>query len=406
IGFGQWGESFADQTAMWGSLKDRGRVDDLLKEIDGNHNQSNSLTRMGEAFAALTGQGTGVRDALQDKTMSTTSPEVHDRSEVLTGASYKIFQSVYQDQLAHGRSREDAMQVAGDVMGTMNLRATEHTPENQLTFEDVGKGWLKVDKEYFHGKYHDVIANELKRREVFTDQSVKDFDAHEAALPKLSMGIHKNDDALNSLINKNLGKLGIGPGFGLKVLSHELDDNGAQIVRVQLTDKSGKKAVDLDNHGVLTFRPDGSLMDWQSPVPKGATTADLAPVLAAARAAGLDQHGAPVGVRRGDDGQLTAAARAMPTGNMNSTVTTWSLANPDGQVHDITRIPDLDEMAAALPKGAVVLSPDEIANLSPEDLAAGDQPATGPKLDGTASLFVAPPPPPPAVPADTTTQGG
>ena len=399
-GFNTWGESFADQTAMWSSLKDRDRAQALLTEINGDPGKSNSLTRIGEAFAVLVGGGNSIRDAYQDLKVSNTSPEVHDRSQVLTGASYKIFQSVYQDQIAKGRSQLDALQVAGDVMGTLNTRATEHVPHDSLSLEDVGKAWLKVDKEYFKGKYSSVISEELKRREIFDDGSVNEFKAHEAALPKLNLWGQKNDDAVNSLVKNNLTKLGIGSGYDLQVTNHELDDNGAQIVHVRLRQLpgKGKAPIELDNDGILTFRPDGSLMDYQSPLPPGATTKDLGPILDAGRAAGVDQHGVPMGVRRKEDGSLTAVAFFMKpgdvgAGNLGETkVDTWSLDNPDGETTKLEHQHDEKMLQGLLPEGAHILTAEELDNLDPVSIAAGEQPPSGPVAEKTASPFVAPDP--------------
>jgi hypothetical protein len=404
-----WGESFADQTAMWSSLKDRDRAEALLKEINGDPGKSNSLTRIGEAFAALVGPGP-IRDAFQDLKVSNTSDEVHDRSQVLTGASYKIFQNVYQDQIAKGRTQLEALQISGDVMGTFNARATEHTPQNAMSLEDVGKAWMKVDKEYFKGKYGNFIAEELKRREIFDDGSVNELKAHEAAVPKLSLYGHKNDDAVTSLVKNNLAKLGIGSGFDLEVINHELDDNGAQIVHVQLRQLQGKgkDPIPLNNQGILTFRPDGSLKDYHSPLPPGAATKDLGPILDAARASGLDKHGVPVGVRRNDDGTLTAVAQSMPPGNMSSQVKTWTLEKPGGEVIEIEHSHDPQELQRMLPPGAQILTADELANLNPAALAASEQPPTGPAASAPASPFVAPPdvaPVPPA-PEEKPAAGG
>jgi len=78
-GFNTWGESFGDQTAMWASLRNRDRAMRLLAETNGDLNQSNSLTRIGEAFAALVGIGTGIRDAFNDKKISDTTEDSIDR---------------------------------------------------------------------------------------------------------------------------------------------------------------------------------------------------------------------------------------------------------------------------------------------------------------------------------------
>jgi hypothetical protein len=63
----------------------------------GDLNQSNALTRLEEAFAVFVSNGTGLRDAFHDKKVSDTDEEEHHRSEVLTGAAYKIFLKIYDE---------------------------------------------------------------------------------------------------------------------------------------------------------------------------------------------------------------------------------------------------------------------------------------------------------------------
>jgi hypothetical protein len=77
--------------------------------------QSNALSRMSEAWGALVG-GVAMRDGVNDATVSTTSPEVHDRSEVLTGAVYQVFLSIYGD-LSHQRGAP-ALEQAGAIMAS------------------------------------------------------------------------------------------------------------------------------------------------------------------------------------------------------------------------------------------------------------------------------------------------
>jgi hypothetical protein len=98
---------------------------------------------MGEAFAALVGQGTGLRDAFHDKNVSDTSPEIHDRSEVLTGALYDLFLNIYGG-LRRDHGPAGALKRAGRILGTFLVRVADFTPENRMTLEDVAKAYLKV----------------------------------------------------------------------------------------------------------------------------------------------------------------------------------------------------------------------------------------------------------------------
>jgi hypothetical protein len=357
-GYQSWTESFADQTAMWSALQDPGRARALLQEANGNLYRSNSLTRFGEFFASLVSEGNAERDAFNHRTVSTTSDERHERSEVLTGAAYKIFYQIFGDLTQQGMSDFDALQKAGDIMGIFLTRATDHTPEDTVTLEDVGKAYLKVDKEYFGGKYRDILADEFRFREIFNDNSLAEFDAHEAALPQLTLQ-EKTPRAANQLIQDNLDKLGMGPEFGLRFQSYTVDTEGRQIVRVILTRGRGDGAQRLDNHGVLVFRPDGSLMDYHGPLAPGFNRALALQRLDQAQRLGIDQHGAPLAIRQAADGQLQVEARLLQGDGIHSLLQVFSLDHPNGQRRAIGSF-DAEELEAFLPKGAVILSAEDL----------------------------------------------
>ena len=160
----------------------------MLAESSGNLYTSNSLSRIGEAFAALIGSGTGIRDAFNDNKVSTTTDEEHERSSVLTGAVYKVFTQIY-DRLKSekGLDEQQALAQAGDIMGTFLVLSTDYTPENSMTLEDVCKAYLKVDKEIYGGRYQSLFGSEFIRRELFDANSVADWMAHEAAMPDLRL---------------------------------------------------------------------------------------------------------------------------------------------------------------------------------------------------------------------------
>jgi hypothetical protein len=357
-GYQTWSESFGDQTAMWSSLQNPARARDLLQEVDGNLYRSNSLNLFGEFYATLAGSGSASRLDFNPVTVSMTSDEVHDRSLVLTGAAYKVFYQIFTDLTQRGLSQFDALQQAANIMGVFLTRATDHTPEDTLTLEDVGKAYLKVDKEYFGGKYHDILADEFRYREIFDDSSLAEFDAHEAALPQLTLEV-KTPRAANQLIQDNLDKLGVGPEFGLRFQSYTVDAEGRQIVRVILTRGRGDGAQRLDDHGVLVFRPDGSLMDYHGPL-----APDVSPALALQRIdqaerLGLDQHGAPLALRQGTDGQLQVEAQLLQGNGIQSFLQVFSLDHPNGERRALGSS-DAGELKASLPNGAVILTAEDL----------------------------------------------
>ena len=357
-GFNTWGESFGDQTAMWTSLRNQERRQRLLAETHGELNQSNALTRIGEAFAALIGSGTGIRDAFHDRKISDTTDEVHDRSLPLTGAAYNIFLRIYDDLKSESEA-EEAMRQAGQIMGFFLTRAVDYTPENQVTLEDVAKAYLKVDKEFFGWRYHHTLVDEFTRREIFDADSVREWLAHEAATPQLYLPRWWSDDMVERMVQANIDKLGIGPEFGLKVQSvTRINLPGAQsrgrslpwrgpaqtIVRVQLTQGRGPDATPLNNHGILVFRASGLLADYYAPLPPqdhaslapdGFAQAQAVTMIYQASRLGLDQHGAPLAIVRRPDGQLIVEARVMRGTDLNTYLEVFTLENPRGERREI-----------------------------------------------------------------------
>ena len=41
-----------------------------------------------------------------------------------------------------------------------------YAPEDCVVLQDIAKGYLKVDEEFFGGRYHDVLVNEFTQREL------------------------------------------------------------------------------------------------------------------------------------------------------------------------------------------------------------------------------------------------
>jgi hypothetical protein len=343
-----WSESFSDQMAMWAALRDPSRAESLLATTP-DFSQSNPLSALVEAFAALVFEGTGMRDAVHDKKVSDTSEEIHDRSEVFTGAVYQLFLKVLE-----GLDRRDggkaALMKAGEIMGTFATRAMDFMPENQVTLEDVAKSYLKVDKQFFDSKYRQFLVEEFIRREIFDSQSLAAWLAHEAAVPSLRLRDRATDQEIDAMVQANLDVLGIGPEFGLALQSVIRDRRFEQtIVRVQLTLGRGAVAVPLDNHGILTFRESGRLADYHGPLPPVSphlpaglrAQAQLNAQMRArasiewAKQSGLDRHAVPLAVVRMRDGALTVQARVMRGRGLNEYAEVFTLEKPEGERREV-----------------------------------------------------------------------
>ena len=350
LGWNTWGESFADQTAFWTLLRDPERVAQLLAETHGDFNQSNSLSRMVEAFAVLTGKGTGLRDAFNDKKISDTTEEVHDRSEVLTGAAYRLFLTVFDEQRRSLRDG-DALSEAGRIMGVFLLHATDYTPENEMTLDDVVKAYFKVDKELFAGRYHDMLVGEFTRRELLNENSLRDWLSHEETLPQLWLPSWSTDTDVARFVEQNQNLLAPGPDFGLKPQSVTRLSGTAQgriIVRVQLTHGRDADATPLNNHGILVFRANGDLADYHSPIPGSnghlqgpdqSLGAQAAEAIGKARQARLHLYGVPLSLVRRADGSISAEAHVLRGEGLNTHMIVFTAENPGGERREILKSP-------------------------------------------------------------------
>jgi hypothetical protein len=208
-----------------------------------------------------------------------------------------------------------------------------------MTLEDIGKAYLKVDKEFYAGSYHDMLVDEFMRREIFDASSDSEWMAHEASMPGLRLHGQPSDKKVEQLIEANQDNLGITADFGLKLQSVVQDNMGQTIVRVQLTMGRGDDATPLNNHGVLVFRRNGTLADYHPPVPSEDNViapppdqtfqvAQLQPVMVRARQLGLDQHNAPMSIVRGADGRLTMEVHVLRGEGLNAYMEVFTLDKP------------------------------------------------------------------------------
>lgn len=359
LGYRQWGESFGDQLSMWGGLQDPERVAKLLEETGGDFSKSNALSRIAEAYGTLNGTQDGaLRDAVNTLKVSDTSTQFHERSEVLTGAAYKVFQGVFEGLKQEGRSPAEALREAGNVMGTFLMRTTQHTPENAMSLEDVGKAYLKVDQEYFGGKYRGLLEGELTARGILTPASLKAFAAHEAMTPRLVL-TDRSREGISQLLKDHQEQLNLGGGFGGKLTSFHTDDRGQTVVRFQL-ERAGAVA---NNHAVMVFRADGSLMDYQNPMPASLEPAKAAALLDQARSLGLHRQGTLQLVATAEGGFTVQAVREERRGS-DPHLQVFTLENPRGaraEYFHVERAREHVVSPALLPKGSRILSAAELS---------------------------------------------
>lgn len=253
-------------------------------------------------------------------------------------------------------------------MGLFLTYSADYTPENRMTLEDVGKAYLKMDKEFFGGRYHNMFASEFTTREIFNDNSVGEWMAHDAAIPDLRLPQNPSDRNVNKLVQANLEKLGIGQEFGLKLQSVSRERNfGQTTVRVQLTDGRGSDAALVENHGILIFRADGTLAEYYSPLPSEGTSQMRAEssvqalaLLKQARQSGLHHRGGLLSIVRRLDGQLTVEARVMRSEGIYCWVESFTLEHPEGERREVITPTVPGKFRGVQPSGVEILTADDL----------------------------------------------
>ena len=164
-----------------------------------------------------------------------------------------------------------------------------------------------------------------------------------------------SDEKIAQVLQANLDTLGLGPDFGLKLQSVTRVENPSlsprrrrgpaqTIVRVQLTQGRGAEAQPLDNHGILVFRNNGLLADYQSPLTPDEQSDLSLDVFAQTRALArldqaeqlrLDQRGVPLSIVRQPNGQLTVEARVLRGEGLNTYLEVFTLDKPQGERREI-----------------------------------------------------------------------
>ena len=232
---------------------------------------------------------------------------------------------------------------------------------NTHAFIDFNAFYSPAARQLFFGvvpyRLHRLVG-ELTRREIFNGDSVAAWLAHEAAVPHLRLH-GASAQQVDSLVQANLDRLGIGPDFGLVIQSVTRDHQRHQtIVRAQLTLGRGDGAVGLDTHGVLVFRADGRLADYHAPLPSDVGSHALALALIDhGRRLGLDRHGAPLSIVRKPDGQMTVEARVLRGDGLNVWLEAFTISNPHGERREvISHSWASGRKAAALKRAGTVLT--------------------------------------------------
>src|SRR5882724_991702 len=143
-------ESFGDLAAIFLALAQLDQADALVAMTKADLHEKNFLAALAEQFGAALGRPSGLRNADNDLKLSQVSNEVHEISQIFTGAIYDILADIFRfERIRQSKTKDPAqvlMEVSQHLCGLL-LSALMRAPDTGALYVDVVNQMLKVSKE-------------------------------------------------------------------------------------------------------------------------------------------------------------------------------------------------------------------------------------------------------------------
>lgn len=138
-------ESFGDLSAIFLTLSHLDQVEAIVAQTKSNLHDKTFLADLAEQFGLALGRPNGLRNADNDLKLSQVGTEVHDLSQVLTGAIYDIVADIFAFK-RNPAKEDDALVLlnVGQYVRSLVLRAIVQAPATGATFADVANQMLQI----------------------------------------------------------------------------------------------------------------------------------------------------------------------------------------------------------------------------------------------------------------------
>lgn len=163
-------ESFGDLAALFLALAQLDQVEAFVAMTKANLHAKNFLAALAEQFGAALGRPSGLRNADNDLKLSQVSNEVHELSQVFTGAIYDVLADIYaHERVRQARSTDPAqvlLEVSQHICGLI-LAGLIKAPAIGATFAHVVTAMLHISKDQGDPPiYRTFIRNRFAVREI------------------------------------------------------------------------------------------------------------------------------------------------------------------------------------------------------------------------------------------------
>jgi len=163
-------EAFGDLTAIFLALSQFDQVEAFVALTRANLHAKNFLAALAEQFGSALGRPSGLRNADNNLKLSQVSNEVHELSQVFTGAIYDILADIYSFELGQQAAKKEPTQILFEVAQKVRkllLDAIIAAPATGATFANVANHMLQIS----HGQgdppiHRTFIRNRFQVREV------------------------------------------------------------------------------------------------------------------------------------------------------------------------------------------------------------------------------------------------
>jgi len=158
-------EAFGDITAMFAMLAQLDVCESIIVASKSNLHDKTFFSAMAEQFGDALGRpkGMGLRNADNDLKLSDVAEEVHDISQVLTGAIYDILAGIFEKENHPDRyDPAETLLRVGNHVRLLFLAAVIFMEKH--TYADIAKKMMEYEP---NKEYKAIIKTEFDRREVF-----------------------------------------------------------------------------------------------------------------------------------------------------------------------------------------------------------------------------------------------
>ncbi|KKN45921.1 hypothetical protein LCGC14_0678220 [marine sediment metagenome] len=158
-------EAFGDLTSIFTMLAQMDVCEAIIAESKADLHEKTFFPIMGEQFGeAIFGKPVGLRNADNDLKMSEVSTEVHEISQVFTGAIYDILADMFETHLDLKRyDPAETLFRVGYRMALLVINAYILNNKANATYADVAQSMVKLEKVK---EFKDSIIEEFTKREI------------------------------------------------------------------------------------------------------------------------------------------------------------------------------------------------------------------------------------------------